>query len=87
MLSYSVFVNNIPVIQSEERLLTGSERKRFTRSLRIPLFDKENKIRIEVFNGKAMGLANTLIYRGGDISGDSAGDLYLLSGEYGDVID
>jgi hypothetical protein len=79
MRNYSVFVNNIPVVQSEQRTLTGGEQKKFSRRLKIPLFDKENKVRVEVFNGKAMGIANTLIYLGGGISGDSAGDLYLLS--------
>jgi len=79
MLNYSVFVNNIPVTPSSERTLQGPDKSSFVKEMNIPLFDKKNKIRVEVFNGKSMGLAETVVYKSGPVSAKARGNLYLLS--------
>lgn len=79
MQSYTVFVNNIPIISAAERILKGSEQDTFVRKIKIPLFDYENKIRAEVFNGTSMGLAETYIYKSGKARARVKGNLYLLS--------
>ena len=79
MLNYSVFVNNIPVTPSSERILQGPDKRSFVKEMNIPLFDKKNKIRVEVFNGKSMGLAETVVYKEGTFAKKDKGDLYLLS--------
>jgi len=79
MLDCSIFLNNIPVIPYSERMLEGEEKKHFTRELQIPLWDQKNKIRIEVFNGKSMGVAETVLYKDVLKIAKSPGDLYLLA--------
>lgn len=79
MLNYSVFVNNIPVTPSAERILQGPDKRSFIKEINIPLFDKKNKIRVEVFNGKSMGLAETVVYKDGTVAEKDKGDLYLLA--------
>jgi len=79
MLNYSVFVNNIPVTPSAERILQGPDKRSFIKEINIPLFDKKNQIRVEVFNGKSMGLAETVVYKEGTVTKTDKGDLYLLS--------
>jgi len=79
MLNYSVFINNIPITPSSERALKGPEKRSFTREIEFPLFAEKNKIRIETFNGKSMGLAETVVYSKGIAKKEYKGDLYLLS--------
>ncbi|MCD4675615.1 MAG: caspase family protein, partial [Desulfobacula sp.] len=79
MLHYSVFVNNIPVTPSTERDLHGSDKRSFVKEMNIPLFDRKNKIRVEVFNGKSMGLAETIVYKEGTVTTKDNGNLYILS--------
>jgi WD40 repeat protein len=79
MLEYSVFVNGMPVVGFDERFLTGSDRRRFERRIEVPLFEEQNRIRIEVFNGKSMGMADTILYRLDESGGRFTGDLYLLA--------
>ena len=79
MLDYAVFVNSIPVISTVERRLGGKEQRAFTRALDIPLFSHENRIRVEVFNGTSMGVAETVVYHSGGGPQAKKGDLYLLA--------
>jgi len=79
MMNYTVFVNSTPVTPSDERILPDKEKDTFTREVEIPLFDHENRIRVEVFNGTSMGLAETIVYKSGKLTKRAKGNLYLLS--------
>lgn len=77
---YSVFVNHIPVTPARERLLTGRESERFERTLEIDLPARDNDIRIEAFNGVAMGIAETHVGLSGPMRPASVkGNLYMLT--------
>ena len=76
---YSVFVNNIPITPYSDRTLIGNEKDAFIREMEIPLFDRENIIRIEVFNGTSMEIAKTIVYKSGSTSIKPKGNLYLLT--------
>lgn len=78
MLDYTVFVNDIPVTPSAERILRGNERNQFTRRIEIPISETENRIRVEVFNGTSMGIAEMVLYRPKP-SPTRKGNLYLLA--------
>ena len=79
MENLTVFVNNIPVTPHVDRILVGAEKDAFVREIDIPLFDRENRIRVEVLNGVSMGVLETFALR--DVSQGTSikGDLYLLS--------
>jgi len=79
MLDFAVFINNIPITPSSKRTLNASEKRSFAREVEIPLLAKKNRIRIEVFNGKSMGIAETIVYKKGVASKPTKGDLYLLA--------
>lgn len=79
MESFAVFVNDIPVIPSTERLLIGKEQNQFSRQLEIPVQSRRNNIRVEVFNGRSMGLAHTSVPYDGNTIEAKRGDLYLLA--------
>ena len=79
MIDYGVFVNGIPVTPSEERVLDGEEQNIFNREIKIPLFGRKNSIRVEVLNGKSMGVEKAFIKRDGELRTTKAGDLYLLA--------
>jgi len=79
MLYYTVYANNIPITASNERILLGSEQDKFFRKVEIPLFDSQNDIRVEVFNGTSLGLARTNIYKTGTPKGKPNGNIYLLA--------
>lgn len=77
---YAVFVNGIPVTPSAERVLSGSEAERFSRTVEIDLTAQANEIRAEAFNGISMGMAETYIKVPGEVSlVPVQGDLYLLA--------
>jgi WD40 repeat protein len=79
MRDYAVFVNGIPVTPSGERRLGAGEGDSFGREVQVPLFADENEIRVEVFNGTSMGVAETSVVRTGTAASPPPGDLYLLS--------
>lgn len=78
--SFAVYVNNIPMLSSAQRQVSVNEKHAMQRELVLPLFEAANVVRVEVFNGKAMGLteqwveASTLGSRR-----RTTGDLYLLA--------
>jgi WD40 repeat protein len=78
MRDFSVFVNGIPVTPSADRELGAAESASFVREVEIPLFAKDNDIRVEAFNGASMGVAETFVHRGGTATAEK-GDLYLLT--------
>ena len=77
---YAVFVNGIPVTPSGERLLSGGDAERFSRTLEIDLPGRANEIRVEAFNGVSMGTAETYIKVPADVRlSPVAGDLHVLA--------
>jgi WD40 repeat protein len=77
---YAVFVNGIPVTPSRERVLSGSDAERFTRTVEIDLPAQANEIRVEAFNGVSMGTAETYIGLPASVRpAPVQGDLYVLA--------
>ncbi|MFH2045780.1 MAG: hypothetical protein ABIK92_11610 [Pseudomonadota bacterium] len=77
---FSVFVNHIPVIPSNERRLSGNETDSFSRIFQLNLSARENVIRVEAFNGVSMGMAETYIGLSKDTSHKTVkGNLYMLA--------
>ena len=77
---YAVFVNGIPVTPSKDRVLTGGETERFSRTVEVDLPANANEIRVEAFNGVSMGVAETYIGLPGKITPAlEQGNLYVLA--------
>lgn len=77
---YTVFVNSIPVTPYGKRMLSGQERDKFQRDDTIPLFGKENEIRVEVFTDRSLEVAQTYVDVPKAPSRDThRGDLYVLA--------
>jgi WD40 repeat protein len=77
---YAVFVNGIPVTPSRERLLSGDEVERFSRTVEIDLLGQANDIRVEAFNGVSMGTAETYIKVPANVRpAPVSGNLYVLA--------
>ena len=79
MRDFAVFVDGIPVTPSADRILGGAESAAFERQIEIPLFEKDSDIRVEVFNGTSLGIAETFVKRTGTTETPAKGDLYLLT--------
>jgi len=76
----AVFVNGIPVTPARERRLGDGEAEGFSRQFALPLFRRENEIRVEAFNGISLGVAETYVGLAADYPvAAAAGDLYLLA--------
>jgi WD40 repeat protein len=76
----AIFVNGIPVTPARERELAADESGDFVRSVRLPLFQRENEIRVEAFNGLSLGVAETyLALDEARPSQAPKGNLYLLA--------
>ena len=77
---YAVFVNGIPVTPGAERLLTGGDVERFSRTVEIDLPAQANEIRAEAFNGVSMGTAETYVKVPADVRlSPVPGNLYVLA--------
>jgi WD40 repeat protein len=77
---YTLFVNSIPVTPARERKLSGGEGDRFRRVLEVDLSDRNNDIRVEAFNGVAMGMAETYVGLPQQVPAALAkGNLYMLT--------
>ena len=59
MQQLAVYVNGLPVTPTRERQLVGTERSRFARSVTVESDARENDIRIEVDQGRSLGLVET----------------------------
>lgn len=80
MRDYAVYVNNIPVTPTKERRLSTREDGRFAREVEFELQARESVIRIEVNNGRSVGLAEKAFsLREAAIMRPAPGDLYLLA--------
>lgn len=76
----TVFVNNIPVTPSAERRVAGDEARHLARRLVLDLADGANQIRVEAFNGVAMGVAEAYVVAPAGVQlAAPPGDLYVLA--------
>lgn len=77
---YTVFVNGVPVTPARERVLRGEDARGFSRQLEVELPGEDNEIRVEVFNGASMGVAERFLTTETSPPDDPPpGDLYLLA--------
>jgi len=79
MTEYNVYINNIPAIRFNDKALKLKEGFAFKRNLSLPILGKKNRIRIEIFNGKSMGVRETLVYADRPRQPKRKGDLYLIA--------
>ncbi len=80
MEHYTVFINKIPVTPASDRSLQGSEREKFVRDLVLDLPARANDVRVEAFNGKAMGVREHYVELPANVAPEPVpGDLYLLA--------
>jgi WD40 repeat protein len=79
MQEVAVYRNGIPITPAKDRPLTGGDRNRFRRQVKVPLVGEDNEIRVEVWNGISLGLAETYAAGSKDIAATERGDLYVLA--------
>jgi len=76
----TVFVNNIPVTPASERRIAAGEARQLVRRLTVELADAANQVRVEAFNGVAMGVAEAFVARPEVVRlAPPPGDLYVLA--------
>lgn len=76
----TVFVNQIPVTPAAERRVPAGEAQQLARRLTLELADGTNQIRVEAFNGVAMGVAEAVVTAPEGVRlAAPPGDLYLLA--------
>ncbi|MEM8983670.1 MAG: OmpA family protein, partial [Pseudomonadota bacterium] len=76
---FAVYVNDIPVTDSKIRRLQQEAAESFSEQIVIPLYAPDNAIRVEVFNGVSMGLAESYVPGPVEARAAPKGDLYLLA--------
>ncbi len=76
---YRVYLNGIPILNQVERLLKASERSRFKRIVAFNATGEGDQLRVEAFNGRSMGLAETYIPTSTKAVPPRRGDLYVLA--------
>ena len=74
-----VYVNDIPVTRTHERTLQAAEAARFAREIDVPLDQAENEVRVEVFNGRSLGVTEKLVAGTPPSQATDRGDLYVLA--------
>ena len=79
MRDVAVFVNNIPVIAAGERELSGGASERFSREVDLELARGINRVRVEVFNGVSVGVAEQVVVSDSAQPPTERGDLYVLA--------
>lgn len=79
MREMSVYVNDIPITLAKQRGLASGEAMRFVRDVPLPLAGPDNDVRVEVFNGRSMGVAERFVQGPPSASAAPPGDLYVLA--------
>jgi hypothetical protein len=77
MKDVSAYVNDIPITPPAGRSLKAGETKEFVREFEVPINATDNTLRVEVFNGSALGEAEK--YVPGELRAAPPGDLYVLA--------
>lgn len=76
----TVFVNSIPVTPAAQRRVGADEAQQLARRLVLELADGANQVRVEAFNGVAMGVAEAFVVAPEGVRlAAPPGDLYLLA--------
>jgi hypothetical protein len=76
----TIFLNSIPITPAAERRVSGNEAQQLTRRLVLDLADGGNQVRVEAFNGMAMGVAEAFVsVPAGVRLAAPPSDLYLLA--------
>jgi WD40 repeat protein len=78
MRDVAVYLNDIPITRSRERMLQPTETSRFAREIDLPLNRPENELRVEVFNGRSMGVSEKIL-PGPPVAAETRGDLYVVA--------
>ncbi len=76
---FAVYVNGIPVTPTAQRDLAQGEQEHFRRRIKVALGSSDNDIRVEVWNGVSLGLAETYLRGSQTLVPAAAGDLYVLA--------
>lgn len=76
---YIVYVNNVPVTPRAQRRLGAGEAGGFSRKLTLMLTQQVSTVRIEVFNDRAMGVAEHQVAAAQPIAAPAVGELYVLA--------
>ncbi len=80
MKDVAVYVNDVPVTATSERVLSSAEAKQFKREYEVPLTQQSNEIRVEAFTGLSMGLARVQAeLPPSSVVRRTKGDLYVLA--------
>jgi hypothetical protein len=86
MQDLAVYVNDIPVTAGRQRRLGAGEAAHFVRDVPIALGARDNEVRVEVFNGRSLGVAERFLPGLEAAPGAAApaaavpiGDLYVLA--------
>ena len=83
---WGLYVDGIPVTPTSERTLQGADTERFTREVAIPLSTNSTALRVEAFNGVAMGATEIELPTGSSRKRDPGRLLVAAVGvnQYGD---
>ena len=80
MIEHTVLVNGVPITPTKARDLHGPERNHLAREVSLALRAGENRIRVEVSTGTALGFAETFVDVESDAAGATpAGNLFVLA--------
>ena len=80
MRDVAVYVNDLPVTATAERVLANTEARVFKREYEVPLTRQSNDIRVEAFTGLSMGLARVQAELPmAAVVRHTKGDLYVLA--------
>ncbi|MEP7243888.1 MAG: caspase family protein, partial [Gammaproteobacteria bacterium] len=80
MQDLAVYVNDIPITAGRQRRLDAREGSRFVRDIPLALGAADNDIRVEVFNGRSLGVAERFVPNAAPAQATApVGDLYVLA--------
>ncbi len=79
MREMSVYVNDIPIMLARNRGLAQRESMRFMRDVPLTLAGPENDVRVEVFNGRSLGVTERYVQGPPTAVAAQRGDLYILA--------
>ncbi len=80
MLAMTVYINDIPQTRTVERALSGRDQQTLVRELPLPLGRSDRTIRVEISNGRSLGLVERLITEPAAAADNiEPGDLYVFA--------
>jgi WD40 repeat protein len=79
MHSLSVYVNDIPITRTGDQRLAPAEAMRFTREVSLPQSAAETDVRVEVFNGRSLGVRERFAPGPAVAARSEPGNLYVIA--------